>query len=81
MPTAPKRPKTLTWKDLLKRVFGVEALQCPLCRSAMRIVRAVDAPTPDDLLYAAIVLSGKPDAIIAALVRDHKRARSPPETG
>ena len=38
-------------------------------------------PRPDDLLYAAIVLSGKPDAIIAALVRDHKRARSPPETG
>ena len=80
VPTAPKRPKALTWKDLLKRVFGVEALQCPLCRGAMRIVRTVDAPTPDDLLFAAIVLSGRPDAIIAALVRETKRARSPPET-
>lgn len=79
VPTAPKRPKRLGWHDLLKRVFALDALQCPLCRGPMRFIRTVEVPTPDDLLYAAIVLSGRPDEIIAALVADFKQARSPPD--
>jgi hypothetical protein len=47
-PTAPAKPKTpagkvyrLPWADLLRRVFLVDALHCPLCHGRMRIVAAV----------------------------------------
>ncbi len=38
------RPRRLPWADLLKRVFGVEALQCK-CGKSMRAIAAITEPT------------------------------------
>jgi len=34
----------LPWADLLARVFAVDALRCPRCAHAMRIVAAIHSP-------------------------------------
>ena len=38
------RPRHLPWADLLKRVFGVEALRCE-CGDSMRVLAAITEPT------------------------------------
>ena len=37
-------PRRLPWADLLKRVFGVEALRCQ-CGHSMRVIAAITEPT------------------------------------
>ena len=41
--TRPRRPRRLPWVDLLKRVFGVEALRCE-CGHSMRVIAAITEP-------------------------------------
>jgi hypothetical protein len=45
-PPAPERltPYRLPWADLLRRVFLVDALECPRCHGRMRVVAAVTEP-------------------------------------
>ena len=38
------RPRRLPWADLLKRIFGVDALQCE-CGHSMRVIAAITEPT------------------------------------
>jgi hypothetical protein len=38
------RPRRLLWADLLKRVFGVDALRCE-CGHSMRVIAAITEPT------------------------------------
>ena len=40
----PRRARRLPWADLLKRVFGVEALRCE-CGHSMRVIAAITEPT------------------------------------
>lgn len=35
---------SFSWKDLLKRVFLIEALSCPRCGSQMRVIANIDDP-------------------------------------
>jgi len=38
------RPRRLSWSELLKRVFGVDALRCRDCGASMRIMAAITNP-------------------------------------
>ena len=42
--TAPLRDRRLSWSQLLRRVFSVDALQCDRCGGRMRILAAIDQP-------------------------------------
>jgi len=52
MPAPPARKAhRLPWADLLRRVFLVDALECPKCHGRMRIVAAVmEAPAVERIL-------------------------------
>ncbi len=72
-PTAPKRPKSMAWTDLLKRVFKVDVLSCPECGGRMRIIAVIQQPDAVDAVIAAVILSGR---------LEHVRAgRAPPRGG
>jgi hypothetical protein len=43
-PVPATRPRRLPWADLLRRVFGIEALQCE-CGKSMRVIAAITEPT------------------------------------
>ncbi len=38
------RVRRMRWASLLQRVFEVDALQCPLCGSTMRLIAAIEDP-------------------------------------
>jgi hypothetical protein len=40
----PWRPRRLSWAELLRRVFAIDALECPRCGGAMRILAAIHPP-------------------------------------
>ncbi len=40
---SPIRRRRLSWAELLKRVFGIEALRCP-CGKQMRVLAAITEP-------------------------------------
>ena len=44
LPAASVRRQRLPWADLLKRVFGIEALRCQ-CGESMRVLAAITEPT------------------------------------
>ncbi len=60
-PTAPKRPATMGWADLLQRVFETDITRCA-CGGTFRIVAAIRTPTVVEAILAAIVLSTNPNA-------------------
>ena len=44
MPTAPaeaRRPRSEDWATLLKKTFGVDALQCPKCGARTKVLAAI----------------------------------------
>jgi hypothetical protein len=43
-PVPATRPRRLPWADLLRRVYGIEALQCE-CGKSMRVIAAITEPT------------------------------------
>ena len=59
-PVAPKRPASMAWADLLRRVFLVDALECPRpgCHGRLRIVSAVFDPTAVEAITAALIDAG-----------------------
>jgi hypothetical protein len=38
------RPRRLPWAELLRRVFAIDALECPRCGASMRILAAIHPP-------------------------------------
>jgi hypothetical protein len=60
-PVAPRRPKSMAWADLLKRVFLVDVLKCPRCGGLLRIIAAIHHPQAIDAIIAAVIISGDLD--------------------
>ena len=60
-PTAPQRPATMGWADLLRRVFAVDITRCA-CGGALRIVAVITQPSVVEAILAAIRLSAHPNA-------------------
>ena len=59
-PVAPKRPASMAWADLLRRVWLIDALECPRpgCHGRLRIVSAVFDPTAVEAISAALIDAG-----------------------
>jgi hypothetical protein len=55
-PVAPRRPRTMRWHDLLRRVFFIDALLCP-CGGRLKPLGIVRNPDVVQAILAAIVLS------------------------
>ena len=60
-PTAPKRPATMAWADLMSRVFRVDVLKCTHCGGRMRFIADIRDPGVIDAVIAALILSGRFD--------------------
>ncbi len=56
-PVAPKRPARMTWADLLKRTFQIDALRCHRCSGRLRVITAVLDPTAIQAILAAVHLA------------------------
>ena len=52
----PRRPRRLAWADLLRRVFAIEVLHCPLCGGRMRILAAILPPEATQAILACLGL-------------------------
>jgi len=66
---APLRPRRLSWAQLLKRVFAVDAFQCE-CGGRMRILAAIDQPEVARAILDCLGLSSRAPPLAPA---------SPPE--
>ncbi len=55
---APLRPRRLTWAQLLRRVFSVDAFQCD-CGGRMRILAAIDQPEVARAILECLGLSSR----------------------
>ncbi|MEX1362826.1 MAG: transposase, partial [Nannocystaceae bacterium] len=69
-------PKTntrrrMTWRELLKRVFAVDVLECPRCRGPMKIIAEITDPKAIRRFLAALDLPTEAPRI--------ERARPPPQ--
>jgi len=60
-PTAPQRPQTMPWADLMQRVFHEDVLACP-CGGRLRIVAVLTQPDALQAVAAAIILSSQSSA-------------------
>jgi hypothetical protein len=66
---APLRPRRLTWAQLLRRVFAIDAFQCE-CGGRMRILAAIDQPEVARAILDCLGLSSRAPPLAPA---------SPPE--
>ena len=71
-PVAPKRPKSMAWADLMRRVFVIDVLKCPRpgCGGRLRHIATIHDPDAIDAIIAAVILSGDLD--------ERHVARAPP---
>lgn len=70
-PNKSAKPRRTGWADLLRRIFGVDALKCTKCGHRMRVIATVMDPTAIDMILASIHLSSQPPP--------RAQARAPPE--
>ena len=56
-PVAPRRPATMAWADLLRRVWDIDALRCLSCQGRMLVVGVVKDPDVIEAILAAILIS------------------------
>jgi hypothetical protein len=63
---APLRPRRLSWTQLLRRVFAVDALQCE-CGGRMRILAAIDQPEVARAILDCLGLSSRAPPLAPAL--------------
>ena len=50
------RARRLAWAEPMKRVFAIDALECPRCRGPMRILAAIQPPETTSAILACIGL-------------------------
>lgn len=67
----PRRRRRLTWAELLRRVFSLDVLECPVCRGPMKIIAEMTQPEVIDRFLAALDLPVECPEIA--------RARPPPQ--
>jgi hypothetical protein len=57
-PTAPERPATMAWAELLQRTFAVDIRQCP-CGGRLTLTAVIESPDVFQATAAAIILSNQ----------------------
>ncbi len=64
------RPRRLRWAALLKRVFGLDALRCPRCGAALRLIAAIEDPAIARRILESMGLPARAPPITPATPRD-----------
>jgi hypothetical protein len=57
---AEPRPRNYSWAELMRRVFAVDVLECPLCSGAMRILAAIHPPDATRAILECLGLPSRP---------------------
>ncbi len=65
------RRRRMSWRELMKRVFAVDVLECPVCRGQMKIIAEITEPKVIKKFLAALDLPTEAPEI--------ERARPPPQ--
>ena len=61
----------MLWAELLSRVFGVDALECPKCRGRMKVIASILKADVVAAILESLGLDTEPPTI--------RPARAPPE--
>ena len=69
--TEPRPRRRLTWAELMRRVFTLDVLKCPVCRGPMKIIAEITQPEVIARFLAALDLPAEHPEI--------ERARPPPQ--
>jgi len=57
--------RRLRWAELLKRVFELEALRCPVCNGRMRVLAAITQPDVARRILKCLALPARAPPIAA----------------
>jgi hypothetical protein len=63
----PPSARRLRWAELLKRVFELEALRCPVCKGRMRVLAAITQPDVAKRILKCLALPARAPPIAAPL--------------
>jgi hypothetical protein len=64
------RPRRLAWAELLRRVFAVDARECPRCGGRMRILAAIHPPDVTQAILECLQLPSRAPPAAAARPND-----------
>jgi hypothetical protein len=65
LPRRPPSVRRLRWAELLKRVFELEALRCPVCKGRMRVLAAITQPDVAGRILKCLALPARAPPIAA----------------
>jgi hypothetical protein len=54
--TEPQPRRRMTWAELMRRVFALDVLECPVCRGPMKIIAEITEPEVIERFLAALDL-------------------------
>jgi hypothetical protein len=55
----PRRRRSLSWAELMRRVFAIDVLECPGCGGRMRILAAIHPPTATQAILDCLELPSR----------------------
>ncbi len=58
--------RRLTWAELMKRVFALDVLECPICCGPMKIIAEITQPSVIRRFLAALELPSEPPEVVPA---------------
>jgi uncharacterized protein YbaR (Trm112 family) len=67
----PRPRRRLSWAELMRRVFALDVLECPVCRGPMKIIAEITQPEVIERFLAALDMPAEHPEI--------ERARPPPQ--
>ncbi len=62
----PRRPRSLCWAELMRRVFAIDVLECPRCGGSMRILAAIHPPETTRAILECLELPSRSPPIESA---------------
>src|SRR5436309_6983823 len=60
------RPRNYSWAELMRRVWGIDVLECPRCKGRMRILCAIHPPEAIRKILDCLGLPSRPPPLAPA---------------
>ena len=60
------RPRNYSWAELMRRVWGIDVLECPRCKGRMRILCAIHPPEAIRKILECLGLPTRPPPLAPA---------------
>ena len=77
VPPDTRRPRRLSWAQLIQRVFAADVLQCPKCSGRLRILAAVHSPAAVQAILECLSLPSRAPPNAPARPEDPSNPRLP----